>query len=234
MRKLRKKSIDAAALLATFVVFLGSGTPASAERIALKNRQTVSNSELDKMRGGFVTETGFQFSLGIIKAVVIDGVLQTVGSLNIPNMANLKDTFNNVPSVGMTDKPAPTPTSGVSASSPASAPASTASSTPTTGSPVMSAPTQAQNTGQQAGTVTVVQNAGEQILVQQGNQVLDPQAGGSTVAQNTGNGTLIQNSANQKVIQNMTVMNMTTNSLSMLKQMNISANIRQQFINALH
>jgi hypothetical protein len=229
MKKLRKKRIVGAVLLAG-LIFLGAGLPASASQYALTDRQTVSNQELDTMRGGFVTDSGFQFSLGIIKAVVIDGVLQTVGSMNIPNMANLKGTSIIAPSTELTDKPVTAPTSGSSATIPTTTP----TTVPTTASPTISAPTQAQNAAQQPSSVTVVQNAGEQMLVQQGNQILDPHAGGSTIVQNTGNGTLIQNSANQKVIQNMTVLNMTTNSLSMLRQMNISANIRQQFVNALH
>jgi hypothetical protein len=157
------------------IFFLAGVLPASAGQYVLADRQTVTNPELDAMRGGYVTDSGFQISLGITKAVFVDGVLQTLSSLNIPDLANRRH----------------------------------------------------------ADTVTIVQNSGSQILGQQGNQVSDPQAGGLTILTNNGL-TVIQNSLNQQVIQHKTIVDVTTNSVSVVRQMNTTSHIRQQFINMLH
>jgi hypothetical protein len=87
MRKLCRIRIVGAALLAG-IFSLGGGLPASAGQYVLADRQTVTNPELDAMRGGYITDSGFQLSLGIVKAVIVDGALQTVSSLSIPNLAN--------------------------------------------------------------------------------------------------------------------------------------------------
>lgn len=86
MRKSCIKAISCAALLVAIFVH-SEGLSASANQYALADCQTVSNLELDAMRGGFVTASGLQFSMGITKAVLVGGVLQTFSELNIPNMA---------------------------------------------------------------------------------------------------------------------------------------------------
>ncbi|HET6421650.1 MAG TPA: hypothetical protein VFG19_15955 [Geobacteraceae bacterium] len=221
MRKLWKKRIGAAALLAGIFSQCG-GLTASAGQYVFADRHHVTDPELDAMRGGFVTDSGLQFTLGITKAVIIDGVLQTISSLNIPNLANLNGTLKNLPFAAQTGSTASTPATGSATVTVPSVPVSVGA----TGS--------ARNGGQQADAITITQNSGSQMVVQQGNQVTVPQLSGSTSVQYTGGGTLIQNSANQKVIQNMTIVNMTTNSATIFRQLNITANIRQQFINMMH
>ncbi len=255
MRKLWNKRIGGSILLAG-IFFLGGGLPASAGQYILADRQSVSNPELDAMRGGFITNNGFQFSMGIIKAVLVDGVLKTISSLNIPNMANLNGSFKNAPAVELPKTNAPGAVSGNTASVPTSVPATAPVSVPVSSPATAPAPVttsvpeitsaatpppatvnntpQAQTGTQQAEAIPAVQNTGNPVLIQQGSQMPAPQSSGSTIVGNAGNATLIQNNANQKVIQNMTVLNLTTNSVSMFRQMNISANLRQQFINMLH
>ncbi len=87
MRKLCRIRIVGTALLAG-IFSLAGVLSASAGQYVLADRQTVTNPELDAMRGGYVTDSGFQLSMGIVKAVIVDGVLQTVSSLSIPNLAN--------------------------------------------------------------------------------------------------------------------------------------------------
>lgn len=88
MRVFCKKGICGVALLLG-IFSQGGGLPASADQYIFADRQTASNLVLDDMRGGFVTDSGLQFSLGIIKAVLVNGVLETVSSLNIPNIASM-------------------------------------------------------------------------------------------------------------------------------------------------
>lgn len=160
------------------------------------------------MRGGFVTNGGLQISLGIIKAVLVDGVLQTVNSLNISNITNVNNSLKNVTTGSLQVNNIP------------SEPAAGQASNVETGI--------APNNDS-----TIAQSSGTQLPVQQEN-VTNQQSGGTTLVQNLGNLTLIQNSLDQKVIQNITIVNTTVNSLSMLRQLNMTSNIKQQFINMLH
>jgi hypothetical protein len=95
MKKSCRNRIVGAALLAG-IFFLAGGMPASAGQYVLADRQTVTNPELDAMRGGYVTDSGFQFSLGITKAVLVDGVLQTLSSLNIPDIKDVNKIKTSV------------------------------------------------------------------------------------------------------------------------------------------
>jgi len=206
MKRLWNKRLASAVSL-TAIFVLGGNLTAFADQYIFANRQTVTIPELDAMRGGFVTNGGLQISLGIIKAVLVDGVLQTVNSLNISNITNVNNSLKNV----------------------------------TTGSLQVSIPSEAaegQVSKVETGNApnndsTIAQSSGTQMPVQQEN-VTNQQSGGTTLVQNLGNLTLIQNSLDQKVIQNITIVNTTVNSLSMLRQLNMTSNIKQQFINMLH
>jgi hypothetical protein len=88
MIKIYNKWIGIAILLSGIFI-QGGGLPAFAGQYVLADRQAAAISDLDAMRGGFVTDVGLQFTLGITKAVLIDGVLQTISTLNIPNVASI-------------------------------------------------------------------------------------------------------------------------------------------------
>lgn len=94
MRKFYNKGIGIAALMAGIFI-QGGGLSASASPYVLAERQAVTSSELDAMRGGFVTDGGLQLSLGITSAVLVGGVLETISSLNIPNLPNLSSIVNS-------------------------------------------------------------------------------------------------------------------------------------------
>ncbi|RQW88067.1 MAG: hypothetical protein EHM79_06525 [Geobacter sp.] len=207
MKRLWNKRLASAASL-TAIFVLGGNLTAFADQYIFANRQTVTIPELDAMRGGFVTNGGLQISLGIIKAVLVDGVLQTVNSLNISNITNVNNSLKNVTTGSLQVNNIP------------SEPATGQASNVETGN--------APNNDS-----TIVQSSGIQLPVQQEN-VPNQQSGGTTLVQNLGNLTLIQNSLDQKVIQNITIVNTTVNSLSMLRQLNMTSNIKQQFINMLH
>jgi hypothetical protein len=49
----------------------------------------VPNERLDAVRGGFDLGGGLEASLGIVRAIYIDGNLVTYTSVNIPNLANV-------------------------------------------------------------------------------------------------------------------------------------------------
>lgn len=206
MKRLWNKRFAAAASF-TGIFVLGGNFTAFADHEIFANRQTVTNPELDAMRGGFLTNSGLQVTLGIIKAVVVDGVLQTVNSLNISNLADVNSSLKNV----------------------------------TTGSlhvSIPSEPAEGQASNVETGSSpdydnTFTQSSGTQLTVQQEN-LTNQQSGGTTLVQNIGNLTLIQNSLDQKAIQNITIVNATVNSISMLREMNMTSNIKQQFINMLH
>jgi hypothetical protein len=87
MRRLCKKAICSTALLLG-MLYQGGGLPASAGQYVFADRHAASNRVLDDMCGGFVTDGGLQFSLGITKAVLVDGVLEAISTLNIPNITS--------------------------------------------------------------------------------------------------------------------------------------------------
>src|SRR5205085_7014084 len=49
----------------------------------------LDESRLDRMRGGFVTDTGLQISFGIERAVYINGSLVTTTSLNVSDLGKV-------------------------------------------------------------------------------------------------------------------------------------------------
>lgn len=53
---------------------------------AFEEWRVVSDHDLGTMRGGFVACGGLEISLGIVKAVIVDGVLQTTSTLNISGL----------------------------------------------------------------------------------------------------------------------------------------------------
>ena len=225
MRKFYNKGIGIAALMAGIFI-QGGGLSASASPYVLADRQAVTSSELDAMRGGFVTDNGLQFSLGITNAVLVGGVLQSLNSLNIPDISSiLNSTLKNI---------APAPAAvGSTSGSPASVPAAVGS---TSGSPAAGVGNNPQ-TSPQNGSVVTVQNSGT-TGIPAVQQVVVPQASASTVVLNSNNlgnnVTLIQNSANNARIQNINTVNLITNSASIFRQLNFMPNVQQQLINMLH
>jgi hypothetical protein len=192
------------------------------------------------MRGGFVTDNGLQFSLGITNAVLVGGVLQSLNTLNIPDISSiLNSTLKNIApapaAVGSTSgSPASVPAAvGSTSGSPASVPAAVGS---TSGSPAAGVGNNPQ-TSPQNGSVVTVQNSGT-TGIPAVQQVVVPQASASTVVLNSNNlgnnVTLIQNSANNARIQNINTVNLITNSASIFRQLNFMPNVQQQLINMLH
>lgn len=73
-----------------FGLFIISGScPAHATTIDFKETKVVADRDLDTIRGGFVVSGGLEISMGIIKSVFVDGVLQTTSTLNIPTLGTL-------------------------------------------------------------------------------------------------------------------------------------------------
>jgi hypothetical protein len=178
------------------------------------------------MRGGFVTDNGLQFSLGITNAVLVGGVLQSLNSLNIPDISSiLNSTLKNI-------APAPAAVGSTSGTTPV--PAAVGS---TSGSPAAGVGNNPQTSPQNGSSVVTVQNSGT-TGIPAVQQVVVPQASASTVVLNSNNlgnnVTLIQNSANNARIQNINTVNLITNSASIFRQLNFMPNVQQQLINMLH
>ena len=225
MRKFYNKGIGIAALMAGIFI-QGGGLSASASPYVLADRQAVTSSELDAMRGGFVTDNGLQFSLGITNAVLVGGVLQSLNSLNIPDISSiLNSTLKNI-------APAPAAVGSTSGTTPV--PAAVGS---TSGSPAAGVGNNPQTSPQNGSSVVTVQNSGT-TGIPAVQQVVVPQASASTVVLNSNNlgnnVTLIQNSANNARIQNINTVNLITNSASIFRQLNFMPNVQQQLINMLH
>ena len=87
MKKLLGKQMKRVAMVVG--VLMVCSHPASANLCEFDGAQVVANQDLDNMRGGFVTNSGLQISLGIIRAVGIDGVLQAISTVNIANTPQL-------------------------------------------------------------------------------------------------------------------------------------------------
>lgn len=69
-----------------------SATPATAELFDEQGWEAISDDQLDAQRGGFTTENGMSISLGIEKSVAIDGVLQYVTTLSIPDLTKMDES----------------------------------------------------------------------------------------------------------------------------------------------
>ncbi len=158
MRNLLSRRMKTVALFIGIVLVCSH--PASANPCEFDGARVVANQELDTMRGGFITTSGLKVSIGIIKAVVIDNVLQTVSKLNIPQLTKQAIASNNVQTI--------VPTNSVTTVK--SAPAgSTEAPVASTNAVVMPGdnltPTTVINS-QQTDTATFVKNLGGPILVQ--------------------------------------------------------------------
>jgi hypothetical protein len=163
MRKLLRKQVSAV-ILSMGIVFGGS-YPTLAGQYELAGYHVVANCELDAMRGGFTTDGGLQVSFGITSAVLVNGVLQAINSLDISALTKAGTTSVSLP------------------------------------------------------------GAVNSALVQNGN--------GDTLVKQTDTFTLIQNSANNIPIQNIKTINAMTNSVSMIREINMVTRINQQLINML-
>ncbi|MGA7104009.1 MAG: hypothetical protein WBX49_01570 [Candidatus Deferrimicrobiaceae bacterium] len=49
----------------------------------LQSWEVAGDQEISEARGGYVTEGGLQFSIGIEKTILVDGILQAANSLNV-------------------------------------------------------------------------------------------------------------------------------------------------------
>jgi hypothetical protein len=65
------------------------GDPPAAERRLDSQWQAVADDRLIDLRGGFDVGNGLQISIGIQRAVYIDGNLVTTTSLTLPDLANI-------------------------------------------------------------------------------------------------------------------------------------------------
>ncbi|MEA5113171.1 MAG: hypothetical protein VB050_04015 [Geobacteraceae bacterium] len=152
MKKLPRKLAGLAVL--ALGLTLGGGCPALGAQNDPPGWFNVTNQELDSMRGGFMTDSGLRISLGVIKAVFIDGMLKTVTSFNVPNlpvnMTNADNSIKNVQSEALPARPATV---------------AAANSNPSVG--VVSGDTApVLVSAQQADVATIIQNTGKMILVQ--------------------------------------------------------------------
>lgn len=70
-------------------VALPAGEAATTDGDAFRELQVISDSELGAMRGGIDTSTGAMISFGIERAVFVDGILQAVTTLNLPQLNSM-------------------------------------------------------------------------------------------------------------------------------------------------
>jgi hypothetical protein len=194
MRNLLKKRMKRVALFIGIV--LACSHPAAANLCEFDGEKVVANQELDTMRGGFITTSGLEISISIIKAVVVDGALQTVSQLNM----QLGSASKNSQPVITTYTPTANQTADESA-----APTITVIPAAASGN---------------SGSPTIVINSKQTEL--------------ATFVQNFGGPIVVQNSKDGVTIQNNTAINATTNSVTLMRQMNLSSRINQQMINAAY
>jgi hypothetical protein len=88
MMNMVKKQFGGVTLLIG-LLFISASCPAHETMNEFKGLKVVADRDLDTMRGGFVSSGGLEISLGIVKAVFVDGVLQTTSTLNIPRLGEL-------------------------------------------------------------------------------------------------------------------------------------------------
>lgn len=75
------------------LLLLGLASPAASLPLTADEQLALaSDAELDEIRGGFVTESGFQISFGIEKGTFVNGLLQASTALRIPqfDLASLR------------------------------------------------------------------------------------------------------------------------------------------------
>lgn len=85
MTTMVRKHLNGVVLLVGLLV-ISAGCPASAAMNEFDEWNIVSDHDLSTMRGGFVAPGGLEISLGIVKAVIVDGVLQTTSTLTISKL----------------------------------------------------------------------------------------------------------------------------------------------------
>lgn len=73
----------------SLAVSLPSGTAATTGDESFRELQVISDGELGAMRGGIDTSSGAMISFGIERAVFVDGILQTVNTLNLPQLNSM-------------------------------------------------------------------------------------------------------------------------------------------------
>jgi hypothetical protein len=205
MKKMLGKQLKRVAMVAGFLMVCSH--PASANLCEFDGANVVANQDLDTMRGGFISNNGLQISLGIVKAVSIDGVLQAISTLNIANMPQLTQQLAKLGIGVSSNTQTAQPTAESAANSATPAPATTASSNP-----------------------VAAQTAAESAAV-----VSSPQTDTSTMVNNLGNLMVVQNSANNKVIQNVQMFDVIVqNARNVQSAINLSARIREQMTNMFH
>lgn len=72
-----------------FAIVLGAASQAVSAADGIKYWQAVSDQHLEQMRGGFDLGSGIVASLGIDRAVYINGNLVTSTSINIPDISHI-------------------------------------------------------------------------------------------------------------------------------------------------
>jgi hypothetical protein len=95
MRKLLIKR--ASVVVLSMGIVFGGSYPTLAAQNELAGYHVVANCELDTMRGGFVTDGGLQVSFGITSAVLVNGVLQAINSLDISALTKAGTTSVSLP-----------------------------------------------------------------------------------------------------------------------------------------
>jgi hypothetical protein len=156
MRNLLRKRVKRVALLIGIVLVCSH--PASANLCEFEGGKVVADRQLDTMRGGFITTSGLEVSIGITKALIVDNVVQAVSQLNIPNLSQMGSKSTDTPAV-VTVSTMPESQSAGQSTSPA------ASSQPVVITWEGSSPSVVVNS-QQTNPATVVQNLGGPVVVQ--------------------------------------------------------------------
>jgi hypothetical protein len=194
--------------------------------------RAATNAELEDMRGGFIADGGLRVSLGIVRAVFVDGILQAVSSFNLKDALGIRTTVETATKTSpLVAFSSPSPDRGASAKVQGETPPSNSSQAALAVSrepAAAAASSGVRITGEAAPAAHVTASGSSKAAA---DTLVPVSTDAATQVKNIGNLTLVQNSADQKVIQNFTVVNATTNSLSVIRQVNMMMNIRQQFIN---
>ncbi len=211
-------AMDAAVIADTGAGAIGTTAPAP-----FHDWVAVDSTVLDEMRGGFDIGPGLKVSFGIERIVNLNGVLQTMTRIEVPDAVKLTQSQQ-----ALAPAPAPAGTASAVATNAAAvaaqavetaaAAADTTAARTATAAP---AATPAATSNATAAPVATNLGNGTAALIQNGagnsfSPVALPQTAGAT---------FIQNSVNNQTIQSLTIINAATNSLELLKGANLQSTL---------
>lgn len=250
----RVNTLGASAIAAAITFAVAALEPAGTGATDLwSNRKSISDDQLDAMRGGFEAANGLQLSFGIERAVFINGELVAVTRLvlsNLPNLlnggvasaqtvANAFTIVQNGPGNSVVTDNGSTSTA-TAQSQPASVAASTspvAGPTPSTSAAASATPvvastpsTSAAASATPVGAPTSSAAASAVANRAASTGVQSVQLNGQTLLlpNATAIVTGVQNSLNNQIIQTRTSIDATMNSLSFLRSGAFADSLRQQ------